>query len=184
MPDDTLLWAVQKSLNLLICHFGCGLWWVEGSTNSIVFARWCHNVPHKREHWHPSAAATRPCVKLLWPLVIFTVSHSSKKLTITVLQCFWHLHGMFCWQLFRRVAAALPGMDQQQKREDSIFAINMPAIEYVWCHDYLCTFCNFLVRNCVTLKKIDCKKHKKQVEHRTINISINCGCKYKIKWTC
>jgi len=32
MPDDTLLWAVQKWLNRSICRFGCGIGWVEGST--------------------------------------------------------------------------------------------------------------------------------------------------------
>ena len=40
MPDDTLPCAVQKWLNRSICRLGCGLWWAEGSTSSIVFARW------------------------------------------------------------------------------------------------------------------------------------------------
>ena len=37
---DLLLWAVQKRLNGSICCLGCGLGWAEGSTSSIVFARW------------------------------------------------------------------------------------------------------------------------------------------------
>jgi len=40
IPDDTLPWAVQKRLNQLICHLGCGLRWVKGSTSSVVLARW------------------------------------------------------------------------------------------------------------------------------------------------
>jgi len=38
--DDTLPWAVQKQLNQSVCHLGSGLWWAEGSTSSVVFARW------------------------------------------------------------------------------------------------------------------------------------------------
>jgi len=37
--SDFLPWAVQK-LSQSICHLGCGLRWAEGSTTSIVFARW------------------------------------------------------------------------------------------------------------------------------------------------
>jgi len=37
---DFLPWAVQKRLNRLICYLGCELGWAEGSTSSIVFARW------------------------------------------------------------------------------------------------------------------------------------------------
>jgi len=52
MPDDTLLWAVQKWLNRSICRFGCGFGWVEASTTSVVFARLCqcvvcHRVEYK-----------------------------------------------------------------------------------------------------------------------------------------
>jgi len=31
---------MQKGLNRLTCHFGCGLGWAEGSTSSIVFTMW------------------------------------------------------------------------------------------------------------------------------------------------
>jgi len=37
---DFLPWAVQKRLIRSICRLGCGLGWAEGSTSSIVFARW------------------------------------------------------------------------------------------------------------------------------------------------
>ena len=37
---DFLLWAVRKRLKRSICHMGCGLGWAEGSTSSIIFARW------------------------------------------------------------------------------------------------------------------------------------------------
>jgi len=88
---DFLPWAVQKRLNRSICHLGCGLGWTEWSTNSIVFARWrlksrrirqvAPMCPRERlgEHigatWRIRlnrlyAAAMRPYVKLLWPLVI------------------------------------------------------------------------------------------------------------------
>jgi len=33
-------WALQKRLNRSTCCLSCGLGWVEGSTTSIVFARW------------------------------------------------------------------------------------------------------------------------------------------------
>jgi len=58
-----------------------GLWtlgWAEGSTSSIIFARWCQ-CAHMRGHivatWRiwlnrPSVAAMRSYVKLLWPLVM------------------------------------------------------------------------------------------------------------------
>jgi len=37
---DTPRSSMQTRLNRSICHFGCGLEWAEGSTNSIVFGRW------------------------------------------------------------------------------------------------------------------------------------------------
>jgi len=37
---DCLPWAVQKQLNRSICNLGCGLGWAEGSTSSIIFAKW------------------------------------------------------------------------------------------------------------------------------------------------
>jgi len=40
VPDDTLPWVVQKRLNRSVCRLGCGLGWAEGSTSSVVFARW------------------------------------------------------------------------------------------------------------------------------------------------
>jgi len=40
MCPTTLCRKLCKWLNQLICHLGCGLWWAEGSTSSIVFARW------------------------------------------------------------------------------------------------------------------------------------------------
>jgi len=55
---DFLPWVVQKLLNRLIWHLGCGLWWAEGSTSSIIFARWCqcahmegHIVPPGKYDW-------------------------------------------------------------------------------------------------------------------------------------
>jgi len=80
MPNDSLSWVVQIRLNRSICRLCCGLKWTEGSTSSIVFARW-HQCSHMWGHigatWRirlncPSAAAMRPYVKLLWPLVIIT----------------------------------------------------------------------------------------------------------------
>jgi len=87
---DFLPWAVQNGLNQSICPpLGCGLEWVEGSTSSIVCARWRHcaqvqsyspggaNVPS----WEGTLAqpgeydwtvrlpsAMRTYFKLLWPL--------------------------------------------------------------------------------------------------------------------
>jgi len=65
--------CAKKLLNRSICHLGCGLWWAEESTSSIVFARWrqCALVRgHIGDIWrirlnHPSAAAMRPYVKLV-----------------------------------------------------------------------------------------------------------------------
>jgi len=37
---DFLPSAVQERLNRPICRLDCGLGWAEGSTSSIVFARW------------------------------------------------------------------------------------------------------------------------------------------------
>ena len=69
--------SCAKWLNLSICPFGCELGWAEGSSGSIVFARWRQCALMERHigaTWrirlnHPSAAAMRPYVKLLWPLV-------------------------------------------------------------------------------------------------------------------
>ena len=77
-----LPWTVQKLLNRSICHLGCGLGWAELSTSSIVFVRLRQPMcPHRRAHWQPGecdwrlnrpyAAAMRPYVKLLWPLVTY-----------------------------------------------------------------------------------------------------------------
>jgi len=80
--SDPLPWAVQKWLNLSICRLGCGLGWAEGSTSSIVFARWrqCalmggHIRGSQRIRLNRlSAAAIRPpYVKLLWPLVFIII---------------------------------------------------------------------------------------------------------------
>jgi len=79
VPDDTLPWAMQKS----ICRLGCGLWWAEESTSSIVFARWiqCALIRgHIGTIWRiwlncPSAVAMQPYVKLLWPLVYILLQH-------------------------------------------------------------------------------------------------------------
>jgi len=43
VPDDTLPLSCAKMaepVNRSICRLGCGLWWAEGSTSSIVLARW------------------------------------------------------------------------------------------------------------------------------------------------
>jgi len=51
---DTLPSSVQKRLNRSTCRLGCGLGWAEGSTSSIVFARWVapmcsHGSAHLRQ---------------------------------------------------------------------------------------------------------------------------------------
>jgi len=69
--------AVQQRLNRSICPLGCGPGWAEGSTSSIVFARWrqcAHMGGHIGATWRirlnrPSAAVIRSYVKLLWPLI-------------------------------------------------------------------------------------------------------------------
>jgi len=74
---DFLWWAEQERLNRSICRLDCGLGWAEGSTTSIIFARWCHCVHmgrHIGTNWrirlnHPSAEVMRSYIKLLWPLV-------------------------------------------------------------------------------------------------------------------
>ena len=74
--------SCAKWLNRSICHLGCGLRCAEGSTSSIVFAGWrqCALMGgHTGATWRirfnrPSAAAMRPYVKLLWPLVIIGVN--------------------------------------------------------------------------------------------------------------
>jgi len=69
-PHRFLPWAAQERLNRSICRLDCGLGWAEGSTSSIVFARWrqCAQIGATwpiRLH-RPSAAAMRSYVKLLW----------------------------------------------------------------------------------------------------------------------
>ena len=76
--DDILWWDVQKWLNRTICCLSCGFGSAEGNTSSTVFARWHHYTQmggHICATWrirlnHPSVAAMRSYVKLLWPLVI------------------------------------------------------------------------------------------------------------------
>ena len=83
-------WA--KWLNRSICHLGCGLGCAEGSTSSIVFAGWrqCALMGgHTGATWRirfnrPSAAAMRPYVKLLWPLVIIGIN-IEKGLTVILM---------------------------------------------------------------------------------------------------
>jgi len=70
--SNILPWSVQKWLNRSICCLVCGL----------LFVRWCQYAligAHKGATWRirlnrPSAAAMRPYVKLLWPLVTFSCS--------------------------------------------------------------------------------------------------------------
>jgi len=86
---DILPWAVQKRLNWSICHLGYGLRWAEGSTGSVIFARWRQctqfqsyspggaSVPTWEVHWRHLANTIEPSVcggdvvyvKLLWPFV-------------------------------------------------------------------------------------------------------------------
>jgi len=83
-----LPWAVQKRLNQSISRLGCWLGCAEGSTGSVVFARWRQcALPcgHIGTTWQirlnrPSAVAMRSYVKLLWPLVIGAViTHPNEK---------------------------------------------------------------------------------------------------------
>jgi len=65
---DFLPWGVQKRMNgsILVCGLGCA----EGSTSSIVFARW-------RQCDLPLVDAMPPHVKLLWSLVIIRLHCST-----------------------------------------------------------------------------------------------------------
>jgi len=81
MFDDTLPWAVQNWLNRSICYLGCGFRCAEGSTCSIIFAKW-RQCAHTGANWQirlnrPSAAAIRHYVKLLWPLIIIRPHRST-----------------------------------------------------------------------------------------------------------
>ena len=66
---DFLPWDMQQRLNRSISRLGCGLRWAEGSSSSIIFARWrqCALIGgHIGATWriwlnHPSAAAMRSC---------------------------------------------------------------------------------------------------------------------------
>jgi len=77
--SDFLPWAVPKWLNRLICRVGCGFRWAEGSTCSIVFARWRQwalmgghiGAPWQTQLNCLSALAVWPYGKLLWPLVMY-----------------------------------------------------------------------------------------------------------------
>jgi len=68
--------SLPKRLNRSIYRLNCGLGWAEGSTSSIVFARWrqcAHTGGHIGTTWQirlnrPTAAAMRSYVKLHWPL--------------------------------------------------------------------------------------------------------------------
>ena len=77
---------MQKRLNRSICHLGHGLGWAEGSTSSIIFARWrqctrrqsavsCAKMaepidlpvglwkrPHRKAHWRHLANTTEASV--------------------------------------------------------------------------------------------------------------------------
>ena len=62
---DFLPWAVRKRLNRSICRSGCGLGCAEGSTNSIVFARWRQYALHCSPmwaHWRHLANTIEPSV--------------------------------------------------------------------------------------------------------------------------
>jgi len=75
---DFLLWSVQKQLNQLICHLDCRLGWTQGSTSSLVFARWCLiGATWQIRLNRPSVAAMRPYLKLLWPFVIIIITNFS-----------------------------------------------------------------------------------------------------------
>jgi len=62
---DFLPWAAQERLNRSICHLDCGLGWAEGSTSSVVFARWhqCALNTIESSMYVGDAA----CCKITWP---------------------------------------------------------------------------------------------------------------------
>jgi len=65
MYRDFLPWAVHKWINRSICHFGCGLAWAEGSTSSVVFARWRQCI---RRHSTACCAKTAEPIDLTFGL--------------------------------------------------------------------------------------------------------------------
>jgi len=84
---DFLPWAVHEWPNRSTCHLNCELGWAEGSTSSIVFAKWrqcAHMGGHIGTTWwiwlnHPSVAVMWSYVKLLWPLALIKGHMACKK---------------------------------------------------------------------------------------------------------
>jgi len=101
---DFLSWAVQKTAEPIDLPFWLWTqvgWRAERSTSSVVFARWhqCALIGwHIGATWRirlnrPSAAAMRPYVKLLWPLVLFCVTSIMIVITAVLLEC----TSRVCW---------------------------------------------------------------------------------------
>jgi len=80
---DFLPWPMQKRPNRLMCRSGYGLgWWAEGSTRSIVFAKWrqCaimggHISTTYRIRLNHLSAAAMCLMSNDWALVIFGHAH-------------------------------------------------------------------------------------------------------------
>jgi len=105
---DFLPWAVQERPNRSICCLDCELRWAEGSTSSIIFARWrqfAHMGRHIGTTWRiqlnrASAAAMRSYVKLLWPLVFCIHKPLNSKIVSTRLSSWsWCQPNITLWAL-------------------------------------------------------------------------------------
>jgi len=76
-----LPWAVQKWLNQLICHLGCGLQWAH--IGGHIGATWLIRLNHV------SVAAMQFYVKLLWPLVCCHCGMAGKEIVTGQMWFLW-----------------------------------------------------------------------------------------------
>jgi len=91
VPDDTLLWAVQKWLNRSIGCFGGGLGWAEGSTIFYRVNQVAPMCPYGRAQWCHTANTTVPSIcggdAALYQLTLTTCQNFFSDTFSTVL---WH----------------------------------------------------------------------------------------------
>jgi len=156
-------------LHRSICRLCCGLGWAEGSTSSVVFARWRQCAHMGRDigtAWRirlnrPSAAAMQSYVILLWPLVIFVMN-----ISVYVISFSWEVR---TWDAMESVAIRQRGGYDFAAHYDHLCALNntcpVPAVKahlaqnqldinadrirYVWWIFMLCRHCT--LNNCLTV---------------------------------
>jgi len=106
---DSLTWAVHKRLNRSICRLGCGLGWAEGSTSSIIFARW-RQCAHMGKHIGASLNTLKHSLQVCFiPLVNKRVGWQVKLCDPSLKRAMPESYRDESWQSARQIYGYTPG---------------------------------------------------------------------------